>query len=54
MKGLPVAFEQNIQRMRVHPGQSAVAELMRELLPVGKTVEHTYDIQDPYSLKCIP
>lgn len=40
--------------MRLHPGQAAVASIMRELLPQGKTVTHTTDIQDPYSLKCIP
>jgi histidine ammonia-lyase len=27
---------------------------MRELLPVGKTIENAKEILDPYSLKCIP
>lgn len=54
MKGLPIAFDITIQRMRMHPGQAACAAIMRELLPVGMTVTHTTDIQDPYSLKCIP
>jgi hypothetical protein len=31
-----------------------VAEIMRELLPVGKTIENAKEILDPYSLKCIP
>ena len=54
MKGHPSAFDKSIHRMRMHPGQSAIAEIMRELLPAGKTIENTQDIQDPYSLKCIP
>jgi histidine ammonia-lyase len=31
-----------------------VAEIMRELLPAGQTVENAKEILDPYSLKCIP
>lgn len=54
MKGIPLAFGSAIQQIRMHPGQSAVAELMRELLPEGKSTVHNSDIQDPYSLKCIP
>ena len=54
MKGHPTAFDVSIHRMRMHPGQSAIAEIMRELLPAGKTTENRRDIQDPYSLKCIP
>ncbi|TNV80197.1 hypothetical protein FGO68_gene4681 [Halteria grandinella] len=54
MKGHPSAFDKSIQRMRMHAGQSAVAEIMRALLPQGETVENEQDIQDPYSLKCIP
>ena len=41
MKGHPIAFSKAIHRMRMHPGQSAVAEVMRELLPVGFTNENT-------------
>jgi histidine ammonia-lyase len=54
MKGHPSAFDVSIHRIRMHPGQIAVAEIMRELLPAGQTVENTKDVQDPYSLKCIP
>ncbi|CDW90715.1 histidine ammonia-lyase [Stylonychia lemnae] len=54
MKGLPIAFDTSIQRIRMHPGQNAVAQIMRELLPVGKTVTYSQELQDPYSLKCIP
>ncbi len=54
MKGHTSAFHASAQRMRMHPGQSAIAELMRELLPYGKTVENSKEVIDPYSLKCIP
>ncbi len=54
MKGHPSAFDKSIHRIRMHPGQSAVAEIMRELLPNGQTVENPRDILDPYSMKCIP
>ena len=54
MKGHPSAFDKSIHRIRMHPGQSAVAEIMRELLPNGQTVENPKDVLDPYSMKCIP
>eukprot|EP00347_Sterkiella_histriomuscorum_P014532 403360518 len=54
MKGSPLSFDLTLQRMRMHPGQAAIAAMMRELLPAGKTVTHSAEIQDPYSLKCIP
>ncbi len=54
MKGQTNAFDKSIHRMRMHAGQSAVAEVMRALLPAGKTIENAKDIKDPYSLKCIP
>ena len=54
MKGHPSAFDKSIHRIRMHPGQSAVAEIMRELLPNGQTVENPKDVHDPYSMKCIP
>jgi histidine ammonia-lyase len=54
MKGQPNAFDKSIHRMHMHPGQSAVAEIMRALLPIGKTVENMHEVRDPYSLKCIP
>ena len=40
MKGHPGAFDESIQRITMHPGQSAIAEIMRYLLPVGKTIEN--------------
>ena len=54
MKGHPSTFDVSIHRIRMHPGQSAVAEIMRELLPNGQTVENPREVLDPYSMKCIP
>lgn len=52
MKGHPSAFDKSIHRMRMHAGQSAVAEIMGELLPQdGKGYQSN---NDPFSLKCIP
>ena len=54
LKGHPQAFDERIQQIRHHPGQNAIGEIMRELLPVGKNIENENDVQDPYSLRCIP
>ena len=54
LKGHPQAFDSRIQEIRLHPGQNAIGEIMRQLCPVGKNVENENDVQDPYSLRCIP
>lgn len=54
MKGEPNAFDKSIHRMRMHAGQSAVAEIMRELLPADPSSKGDRGMRDPYSLKCIP
>jgi histidine ammonia-lyase len=54
LKGHPAAFDERVQLIRIHPGQNAVGEIMRELVPYGSNVENEFDVQDPYSLRCIP
>jgi histidine ammonia-lyase len=54
LKGHPAAFDERVQMIRIHPGQNVVGEMMRELVPQGSNVENQYDVQDPYSLRCIP
>ena len=61
VRGTVSAFEPEIQAVRPHPGQIAVAKHMRELLtPGGKhskiasSHENCGKVQDPYSFRCIP
>jgi hypothetical protein len=30
--------------IRIHPGQNAIGEIMRELVPQGSNVENEYDV----------
>ncbi len=61
MKGTPVAFDPDIQKLRPHPGQIQSAEnVLKILTPKGKrskiaeSHEGCGKVQDPYSLRCIP
>jgi histidine ammonia-lyase len=50
-------FIAQIQAVRPHPGQSAVAEHLRTLLRDSQIVDSHADcskVQDPYSLRCMP
>jgi histidine ammonia-lyase len=57
LKGTDVAFDERIHALRPHPGQSATARRMRELLE-GSEIRASHEgctrIQDPYSQRCIP
>lgn len=60
-RGTVSAFEPEIQAVRPHPGQIAVARHMRELLTPGgkaskiaRSHENCGKVQDPYSFRCIP
>src|ERR1700754_909954 len=58
LKGTPVAFDERIHTARPHPGQTAVAAHLRELLRDSEIRESHVDndprVQDAYSLRCIP
>lgn len=61
LKGTVSAFNENIHRVRPHPGQIIVAKNLRDILtPKGKesaiAKSHTdcEKVQDPYSLRCMP
>lgn len=47
-------FAEEIHRARPHPGQLAVAARIRELLSGSKLLDRNGDVQDPYSLRCVP
>src|SRR5213079_2864433 len=58
LKGTPVAFDERIHMARPHPGQTAVAQHLRELLRDSEIREsHLQNdprVQDAYSLRCMP
>jgi histidine ammonia-lyase len=58
MRGTPDAFDEAIQRVRPHPGQTESAARLRGLLQASAIREsHRYDdprVQDAYSLRCMP
>ena len=57
LKGTVRAFDERVIAARPHPGQQAVATLLRELLAGSAIAESHKDcgkVQDPYSLRCMP
>src|SRR2546421_3392087 len=58
LKGTPVAFDERIHNARPHPGQTAVAQHLRELLRDSEIREsHLQNdprVHDAYSLRCMP
>lgn len=47
-------FAEWLHRVRPHPGQTAVASRIRELLQGSRLVNRSDSVQDPYSLRCVP
>jgi len=58
LKGTPVAFDERIHNARPHPGQTAVAQHLRELLSDSEIrdshLQNDPRVQDAYSLRCMP
>ena len=57
LKGTVRAFDARIAAARPHPGQIAVAALLRELLAgseIAESHKNCGKVQDPYSLRCMP
>ncbi len=60
LKGTPVAFDDRIHAVRPHPGQTASARRLRELIEGSEIRESHRDaaadprVQDAYSLRCMP
>ena len=57
LKGTVRAFDERVVGARSHPGQSAVATLLRELLTgseIAESHKNCGKVQDPYSLRCMP
>jgi len=58
LRGTPVAFDERIHTARPHPGQTAVAAHLRELLRDSEIRKSHLDndprVQDAYSLRCMP
>lgn len=58
LKGTIVAFDERIQQVRPHAGQTAVAANMRRMLEGEDAIRESHRtcgrVQDAYSLRCIP
>ncbi|HEU68459.1 MAG TPA: histidine ammonia-lyase [Candidatus Acetothermia bacterium] len=55
LRGKTEALDARIHAARPHPGQVQVASWLRELLAGSAlTDSHPEDVQDPYSLRCLP
>jgi histidine ammonia-lyase len=57
LKGTVRAFDERVVAARPHPGQIAVATLLRELLTgsdIAESHKNCGKVQDPYSLRCMP
>ena len=60
LRGTSVAFDKKIHDLRPHPGQIAVAKVLRDLLetPAKSEIAMSHEgcgrVQDPYSLRCMP
>jgi histidine ammonia-lyase len=54
MLGCSDALEADIHDVRPHPGQVEVARSLRALLEGSKLINASDDVQDAYSLRCIP
>ncbi len=55
LRGRTEALDARVHAARPHPGQAQVASWLRELLAGSAlTDRHASDVQDPYSLRCLP
>jgi len=54
VKGCMPAFDERIHAIRPHKGQMAVAKEVKSLLDGSGNVGKSENIQNPYSLRCVP
>lgn len=55
LRGHTQPLDPRIHALRPHPGQGKVAEALRNLLSGSRLTDtFTNDVQDPYSLRCLP
>ncbi len=56
LKGIPAAFDQRVQDVRPHPGQSTSAKNLRRMVEGSSCAngQSANRVQDPYSLRCMP
>ncbi|CAM9247137.1 unnamed protein product, partial [Ectocarpus fasciculatus] len=48
------AYDHRVAECRPHPGFNVVAGMMRDLIPAGSAATTTKDVQDAYSMRCVP
>ncbi len=55
LRGFSTPFQARLHRNRPHPGQVMIAEQIRKLIDGSDLIDSTTDdVQDAYSLRCIP
>ena len=55
LRGFSTPFQARLHRKRPHPGQVMIAEQIRKLIDGSDLIDSTTDdVQDAYSLRCIP
>ncbi len=55
LRGFSAPFQARLHKNRPHPGQVAIAERIRGLIDGSTLIDSTVnDVQDAYSLRCIP
>jgi len=55
LRGRTEPFDERLHTARPHPGQGRIAGLLRKLLQGSRLADTmTGDVQDPYSLRCLP
>lgn len=54
LRGHPEPFDPRIQQLRCHRGQKTVAEDVLRLLAGSKLIGTCSDVQDAYSIRCVP
>ncbi len=55
LRGFSAPFLPQMHAARSHPGQMRIASMIRDLIAGSSLIDSTdYDVQDAYSLRCIP
>jgi len=55
LRGFSAAFKATVHKNRPHPGQVEIASRIEKLIQGSSLIDSTTnDVQDPYSLRCIP
>ena len=54
LRGITAAYDSRIHSLRPHPGQLETARFMLNAVAGSEYVDSRSDVQDPYTLRCVP